>query len=196
MNNSNILTIDNVPEEMIANIRSTFELNPDIQQLNANIFLARRGGKFAEAMAMMKKKDDLFAKIVQLYIDESNKQKGKVLLGTLDFSQEQRDRINAILISMYMLTDILDTCIRDVNDIIHSVDKSVALDDFDEMSSTFRMAAEKLKHFQEQNHYMDDLRWGDECDNMYSMLTKKAASIMRKANSKRWGENKKKMMSA
>lgn len=185
------MDVSSIPSELIEQIRFQFEGDARVQQLRVHQGMAQRSGNFKEAMALARTIETLFNNCVYEYMKEAESQVERVDIETFDIPQEAKDRINTLAVVLFMCTDIIETAVMDIDDVIHKYDKDMAFEMFEDISQLSQMAKAKLKFFQESSGYMKDLVWADKCDNMYEVIQSKAKSIIRKRKSDpNWGKNK------
>jgi hypothetical protein len=82
-----------------------------------------------------------------------------------------------------MCSDIIETSVMDMNDILHRYDKDLNIELFNDIRQLMSMSKAKLKYLQENGDYMKGLAWADKCDDMFEMMKSKAGAIMKKTKS-------------
>lgn len=186
------MDISNIPNDLIEKIRLQFEGDARIQQLRVRQGMAQRSGNYMAALELGRTIDMLFDNCVYEYLKEAESQVESVEIDNFDIPMESKERIMQLAVVLFMCADIIDTAVKDIDDVIHKYDKEMHFEMFEDMRQLSDMAKAKLKYFQENSGYMKDLVWADKCDNMYEMIQSKAKSIMRKKKTSDWGKNKEK----
>lgn len=176
-----LIAKDVTPDLMNA-IRRQFDNDSKIRQMRAMQQSFQIKGNYIAAMKIGKQIEELFARVVDTYIQEANEQCERIDINDLEFTEEERKEVNKITLSFFMCCDILETCIMDFNDIIKRKDKGFEFEEFDDISQLAKMVKEKLKMLSESSKIMKSETWGEQCDNMYEMMKNKAFSIVRKHN--------------
>lgn len=136
-------------------------------------------GKFIQAMQMSKKIDDYVAKEFAKYAEKVKRESDRINVSELGLPNDTKNELNKLYVVAFMTADILESVILDMNDLIKSHDKDLAVDIFDDFKDVNRVAQEKLRYFRKSEDVMKLPIWGTECDNMYEMMKSKAAKIVK-----------------
>ena len=83
-----------------------------------------------------------------------------------------------------MCSDIIDSCILDINDVLATKDSTLRYEAFDEIKDLSRMVKGKLSILQGLTSFMEGNVWSDIVDNMYKMMFNKAKAIISKKGEK------------
>ena len=67
-----------------------------------------------------------------------------------------------------------------MNDAIKKFNKQYSIELFDDLKAMVVKAKEKMAFLQKNSGYLDNMIWGENCDNMYDMAKNKAKAIIRK----------------
>lgn len=183
MDNSQI-DINEVPQELLDMIKNTFEADPKIRQMRIQQNLYARSGNIRMGMFIGKQINDLFSKVVQTYLEESEQEYHTVELSAAQLPKSDRNELVEIVITLFLAADIIDTAAMDFNDILHRSDETMDMVQFDDIRKLAKEAKGKLEWFSTHSSYMKDVDFGDKSDNMYGLLRNKARSILRKKKQK------------
>lgn len=176
------LSIKDVPSDMLRQIRNQFESDVQIRQLRIKQNLLQRTGNFAKAMELGKTIESLYEKVIDSYIEEAIKESDKFSLEEAGIPVNDIKKVNEYAVTMFMACDIIQSCIIDINDLLHKTDKDLHYEQFDDIKQISEMVKSKLDFLQNNSTYMNNVFWGDKCDDMYSMMLNKAKAIIRKRN--------------
>ena len=88
-----------------------------------------------------------------------------------------------------MAIDIAESCLIDINDVLHRTDKTLNYEMHDDLKELSELIQAKMKYWSENSQYLNDNEWGVRVDNMYQMMKNKAKSIISKRKSDSWGKN-------
>ena len=188
------MNVNDIPQEMLNQIRLRFESTPEVRALRTKQQYAQRTGAFVEALEIAKRIDALFPIVLQAYMDHAESEVMTFDTESSDVPQKDKDEMMEKLMVLFMACDMIDSAVIDLNDILHRTKPDIDISTFSDIRQTSEMARAKLKLLQETGDYMKDLVWADTCDNMYDMMNNKARSVIRKRReSKNWGENAKKL---
>lgn len=181
------LRIKDVPSEMLQQIRNQFESDVQIRQLRIKQNLLQRTGYFAKAMELGKTIENLYEKVIDNYIEETIKESDSFSLEEAGIPVNDIKKVNEYALTMFMACDIIQSCIIDINDLLHKTDKDLYYEQFDDIKQISEIVKSKLDFLQKNSTYMNNVFWGDKCDDMYSMMLNKAKAIIRKRNNdKSW----------
>ena len=185
-----MLRVQDIPETMMAQIRASFDSEPQVVNLRVQQDLMRRKGDYCGALEIAKNIEYLYSKVVQTYLEATEQEVERFDLKSCGIPDADIEKINELAVTLFMACDIIESCILDINDTIHRTDKEVSFEMFNDINQLSTMVKEKLKFLQANSGYAKDLMWGDKCDNMYELMRNKARSIIRKRkNDPNWGKN-------
>jgi len=184
-----MLTVRDIPDTMLAQIRETFDRDPKVCWLRTQQALMQRNGRYIEAMKLAKDIDTIYAHVVQTFIDDAEKATSNIHLDETGMPEADIESLLECVVTLFMACDIIDTAIIDANDIIKRTDRDLHFEMFDDLLRLAKMAREKLQFLQNNSGYAKDVVWADKCDNMYELLRNKARSIIRKRKTDpNWGK--------
>lgn len=186
-----MIDIKDVPQALLDKIRKRFDAEPKVQMLRVQQQMLQRTGKFAEALSLAKEIDVLFNKCVYEYLKDAENQVQHIDVANLDMPLKDKEDMMQMLLVCFMCADVIETSVKNMNDILHRYDKDMYMEMFNDIRQVMQMSKEKLKYLRENSGYMKDFVWDDNCDNLYDMAKSKAGAIMRKRkDDKNWGKNK------
>ena len=174
------LSIKDIPDDMLRQIRNSFEDDPQIKQMRIRQDVLLRSGYAVQDLEWGKKIESLFAKVVNNYIEEAANEAETFSLEEAGIPPEDIEKFNEYAVTMFMACDIIQSCIIDINDVLHKTDKDLHFEQFDDIKQIGEMVKSKLDFLQKNSKYMNNAFWGDKCDDMYSMMQNKAKAIIRK----------------
>ena len=172
--------VSDIPQELMSKIRESFESEPKVRELRVQQQMLMRTGKYDGALVLAKQIDALFNRVVYEYLDKTENEVQKVEIATLDMPIKDKEELMKRLLVCFMCSDIIESSVIDMDDILHRYDKNTYMEMFDDIRQVMSMAKAKLRYMQQHSGYMKDLVWGEKCDNMYAMMLSKAGAIMRK----------------
>jgi hypothetical protein len=180
MDSKGKLTVKDIPNDMMENMRQQFDQDPTIIQMRVRQNVAQRQGMFANALQIGKQINDLWERVIVAYLDQANKDADSYDIAKIGLPLEDVHKINTLTLAMFMCCDIIDSVIRDVNDIIHKKDPTLQFEMFDEVSDMAKMVKGKMAILEKETTFLKSAVWGDVVDNMYVMMLNKSKSIIRK----------------
>lgn len=133
-------------------------------------------------MELGKTIENLYEKVIDNYIEETIKESDSFSLEEAGIPVNDIKKVNEYALTMFMACDIIQSCIIDINDLLHKTDKDLYYEQFDDIKQISEIVKSKLDFLQKNSTYMNNVFWGDKCDDMYSMILNKARAIIRKHN--------------
>ena len=171
------MNVSDIPQEMMEKIRLQYESNPEVRNLRTRQQYFQSVGKYQEALELAKTLENLYAVVLRGYMDKAERE-------AVVFDMMEK------LMVVFMACDLINNSITDFNSIFHRTKPDVDITSFNDIRQLSEMARQKLQYLQDYGDYMQDLVWGDKCDNLYKMALSKARSIIRKRKeNKDWGKN-------
>ena len=130
-------------------------------------------------MNVNKQIKDLWEITLKEYISSYTKTQESLTLASCGLDRIQQDKVNNILLSLFMCCDIIDTGIKDINDILHKKDGSLHFEEFSGIKDLADEVKRKIKFLYQETSYFEDTRMANANDNMYQMLLNKAKKLIR-----------------
>lgn len=174
------LTVADIPDDLMKQMRFEFDRDERIRLLRTQQQLAMREGKIQQAMDIGKTVNHLWERVLMGYVDEANNEADNINIESIGLSYEQMERINTLVITLFMCCDIIDSTIMDVNDVIKKKDDTLQFEQFDEVKELAKMVKGKLAILGKQTKFLKSNDWGNIVDNMYQMMYNKAGNIIRR----------------
>lgn len=189
---SDRININEIPDEMMRLIRNEFEKDPKVRHYMIKQGILQREGKFAEAMKIGKMLEENFTACCLQYIQQAEKQmKQSVDLDELDCQSKQE--LIEHFVAMHMMFDMFESCYMDLLSILKRSDDNNTMPYHEDINNLMKMIKQKMSVFSGTSDYLNDLSWGEKCDNLYEMTKSKARSILRKHKTKSWGKSYKEL---
>ena len=107
----------------------------------------------------------------------------------MDIPNEDKEEISILNVTLFIAIDIVESCLIDINDVLHRTDKTLNYEMHDDLKELSEMVRIKMKYWGENSQYLEDAEWGNRCDDMFEMMKNKAKAIIRKRKSDQWGKN-------
>ena len=162
-----------------AKLRRAFEANAKIIALKQKADALSNQGLFAQAMNVNKQIKDLWEVTLKEYISSYTKTQESLTLASCGLDRIQQDKVNNILLALFMCCDIIDTGIKDINDILHKKDGSLHFEEFSGIKDLADEVKRKIEFLYQETTYFKDTRMANANDNMYQMLLNKAKKLIR-----------------
>lgn len=178
-----------IPAEMMVQIRNKFEADPKVQGFRTQQYLLQQKKEFDAALMIGKMIEVLFGTVVQAYLDEVNAECEEIDFKDLDIPVKDKEEISILNVTLFMAIDIAESCLLDINNVLHRTDKTLNYEIHDDLKDLGVVIQDKMKYWGDNSEYLNDNAWGNKCDDMYEMMKNKAKAIIRKRKSDQWGKN-------
>ena len=173
----------------MSQIRNKFEADPKVKGLRTQQYLLQQKKDYNAALVIGKMIEVLFGTVVQAYLDEVNAECEEIDFKDLDIPNEDKEEISILNVTLFIAIDIVESCLIDINDVLHRTDKTLNYEMHDDLKELSEVIQAKMKYWGENSQYLEDNEWGVRVDNMYQMMKNKAKSIISKRKSDSWGKN-------
>ena len=165
-------------------LRRAFDANDKIIAIKQKADALSNQGLFAQAMQVNKQIKDLWEITLNEYISSYTKAKESLTLASCGLDKFQQDKVNTILLSLFMCCDIIDTGVKDINDILHKKDDSLHFEEFSGIKDLADEVKRKIEFLYQETSYFKDTKMANANDNMYQMLLNKAKKLIREETGK------------
>lgn len=172
-----------------AKLRRAFDANAKVIALKQKADALSNQGLFAQAMKVNKQIKDLWEATLEEYISSYTKTEETLTLASCGLDRYQQDQVNAILLSLFMCCDIIDTGVRDINDVLQRKDKNLHFEEFSGIKDLANEVKRKIEFLYQETSYFKGTKMADANDNMYQMLINKAKKLIREEEERSTPQN-------
>lgn len=160
-------------------LRRAFEANDKVIALKQKADALSNQGLFAQAMNVNKQIKDLWEVTLKEYISSYTKAQESLTLASCGLDKIQQDKVNNILLSLFICCDIIDTGIKDINSILYKKDGSLHFEEFSGIKDLADEVKRKIEFLYQETTYFKDTKMSSASDNMYQMILNKAKKLIR-----------------
>ena len=173
----NIPGWDELPEHVRQNFDDAFAKNSKVVNLLRQAEQAKSQGNYIAAISAYKKLEE--ARFIAQYdlLHNEEQEVEKVTLLQMELSNEDLDKINTLVIAMYMACDMIEFFALDVNSILQRKDKTARFEMFDPIRKAGKEARANLSYLWKNTSLLNIEVFDDNADNMRTMLVNKAKKI-------------------
>lgn len=100
--NGDMLSVKDIPEPMMAQIRLTFDSDPQVVNLRIQQDLMKRQGNFRGALEIAKQIEYLYSKVVQAYLELTEQEAERFDLNTCGIPPSDIEKINELAVTLFM----------------------------------------------------------------------------------------------
>ena len=174
MNKEIKAAFDKLPEFVRNDFNREFEKQPTIQKIQEAISVANRTHQYVLALKLNQKLDKIKEDIIRDLLESENSEV-KILKSTdLGLTQKEIDEVNELQIALYMLCDVMDSIILDMNSLLKKKDKDVSFEMFDDIKELGKRVKERINYVEREMDLIEDGELYDNSDNLYQMLLTKS----------------------
>lgn len=168
-----------IPEPMLMRIRAAFDRCPEVIQLRLKANRLQAQSSFAEAMAVRHQVADLYDRAIASYLSDVEKENDKASISVMAFSDEQQQHMTELTTAMLLAVDVMETCMKNMGDIVASVDKDVKFFGWREIRNLSAAIRSKLEMTGKDAPFVNNPDWGDSADNLFEITLRKARRVLR-----------------
>lgn len=176
---------NDIPAAMMAQIRDTFDRNPQVVELRARASRLQREGFFAEAMAVHRQVSELFDHAVASLLTEAERENERASLSAMSMPQDKRERMVELTAAMLLAVDVMETCVKEMDDVVKSLDGDVTFIGWREVRELAKAIRSKLEMASKDAPFVNNADWGDAADNLFDMAYNKARKVLRNDEKKK-----------
>jgi hypothetical protein len=175
-----MININDVPKELLDLIKEKFDSDQRVIMMRVSQRRSLEAGDYQGALLTGQKIEALFQEAVSVYIKEAEHEADEYSVADLGMTDEEEEKFLELCIVMFMSCDIINSAVMDAESILHRYDKNFKLENFLSVTNIAKEAQAKLEYLQHNSNYLQNVVWGEKCDNMFEMMKNKAKSIINK----------------
>ena len=119
------LSFSEIPQSIVDMARKRFEADPQIRFMRIQQNMCVREHNIHKAMDIGAEIENLFARVMQTYLEDSEDESEVLNLTEQQFPEKDRRELMEIVLTLFLATDIIDTATMDFNDVLlesHALD--------------------------------------------------------------------------
>lgn len=176
---STFLSPKDIPAEMMRQIRDTFDRNPQVVELRAKAHRLQQSGHFVEAMQVHQQVSRLQDRAVADILKDTDAELEQASLSAMDMPKEAQDRMVEMTTAMLLAVDVMESCVKEMDDVVKSLDKEVTFIGWREVRELAKAIRSKLEMANKDAPFVNNADWGDAADNLFEMACRKARRVLR-----------------
>lgn len=171
-----------IPEDARKEFDAAFNKNAKVMDLQKRITLYQNSHDFFKELNARKTLQDVKLRAqMDLLAQLQNKAvKIRTTLKDVGLTDEQMNRVNVLMIGVYMACDMIDALCIDINSELRKVDDSAELDMFKPVRELGKHAKDNLTYLWKQTDMFDTDVFNNVSDDMLEILTNKARKVYKK----------------
>lgn len=166
-----------LPEHVKQKFEDAFGKNEKVVKLKRDIDIAFRAKQYVTELTLRKKLDEVRLKAQKDLLSKQEDSVEEVTLLQMGLSHEALDKINTLIIAMYMASDMLEFFAIDINSELKKADPTARFEMFDPIREVGKKARENLSYLWKNTSMYDTEDFNDQADNIREMLVNKAKKV-------------------
>jgi len=166
-----------LPEHVKQKFDETFENNSQIIKLKRDIQIAQQAKQWVMELNLRKKLSEVRFKAQQDLLANQEDSVEQVTLLQMGLSHEALDKINTLIIAMYLASDMLEFFALDINSELKKADPTASFEMFDPIREVGKKARENLSYLWKKTSMYDTEDFNNNADDILAMLINKAKKV-------------------
>lgn len=177
MINPNELT----PDEERA-LRANFENDPQVKALRQQIIKLSKRKDLLGAARLQAKINWHYDEAKRKLLEQAEKQAVSIMEIEQGMSEEEQMAFDTTFVMIFALTDMIETCVMDLDGLIQKQDASARYEAFDDVRELGKLCKLKIKALDESTNGHFQRLFGMAADDITELVRNKVRALVRKAN--------------
>lgn len=183
------MEVKDLTAEQLQQINEEFEKVPQILDLRWQYNNLMKAFRITDAQRIGREIQRLHQVVLEEVVKEYNASGKKLQLQDCSLPPKDLETVNALCVMLYLLIDVFDSAVRDVDEVLRKTDEGYSLAIFEDLKPMLDAFKTKLTTLDKDTTYMKDFAWSDAADNLYELALNKAKAVIRRKGQPNWGEN-------
>ena len=179
MNKEIKAAFDILPDFVRDEFNKEFEKHPTCQKIQEAISVANRTRQYVSELKLRQKLDEIKEEAIRNLLESETKEVRLLKSTDLGLTDKEVDEVNELQIALYMLCDVMDSIIIDMNSLLKKKDKDVSFEMFDDIKKLGKRVKERINYVERELDLIEDGELYDNSDNLYQMLLNKSKKTYR-----------------
>lgn len=174
MNKEIKAAFDKLPEFVRNDFNKEFMNHPTYRKIQQAISAANKMRQYVSVLQLNQKLDKIREEAMRNLLESENGEVEMLKSTDLGLNQEEIDKVNELQIALYMLCDVMDSIILDMNSLFKKKDKDVSFEMFDDIKELGKRVKERINYVERELDLIEEGELYDNSDNLYQMLLNKS----------------------
>lgn len=174
MNKEIKAAFDKLPEFVRNDFNKEFMNHPTYRKIQQAISAANKMRQYVSVLQLNQKLDKIREEAIRNLLESENGEVEMLKSTDLGLNQEEIDKVNELQIALYMLCDVMDSIILDMNSLFKKKDKDVSFEMFDDIKELGKRVKERINYVERELDLIEEGELYDNSDNLYQMLLNKS----------------------
>ena len=177
--------MEKIPDEVMQQFKLWMYKNEQYQEMVRKKAEAIKTGRYVVAAMLAKDIKEIEKKVLQNCIDEWQHQRKTVAEIMANCTKEELHEHNVLVNMLYVLTDMIESSVMDLNDIISKYDPKRKVILFDELNACLKQTKIVMKDMAGATDNIYQIQFGDTADDIRQLIFNKVSSMLIKVQSKK-----------
>ena len=179
------LKFDSLPQEVKDIFNKNFYSLPKVRYYKEALQIAQKNRQYTEILKINQEIDAMRKQAVDVLLNRQYVEMTKLTGDKIGLDADGKDKLNEIQITLYMICDMMDWAIRDMNSLLKTADPDFNFTMFDDMNALGKLVQKRIEFLETQLQIVEDGKMYDKSDNMYEMLLSKAKRVYKDYKTKK-----------
>ena len=184
----NKLTINDLPEDVVARMRSAIREDKQMVALRDKHSAYLRNRQYAKAVELKRKMNGIEERVIREYLENYEGETESMASLMVEMSMEDRYIINTCTNAIILICDMIETFTMDFNEVLKKYHPDYRLEMYDKIMQVGKEAKAHVKFMSECTDNIYQCSFADSADDVTELVRNKAQSLIRRIKAKDLGQ--------
>lgn len=179
------LTVDDLPPDVVEQMREAIRKEPQMQSLQQKKLQALKAYNYVEVSRLAKLLKDVENRVINNYLANYKGQSERMDSLLTDMSEEDRESMNVYTNAIIFLCDMIETLASDSDQILKKYHPDYNLEMFDKITQLGQEAKNHVKFMSDNTDMVYQVTFADKADDISELLMNKVKAFIRRLRNKK-----------
>lgn len=179
------LTVDDLPPDVVEQMREAIRKEPQMQSLQQKKLQALKAYNYVEVSRLAKLLKDVENRVINDYLANYKGQSERMDSLLTDMSEEDRESMNVYTNAIIFLCDMIETLASDSDQILKKYHPDYNLEMFDKITQLGQEAKNHVKFMSDNTDMVYQVTFADKADDISELLMNKVKAFIRRLRNKK-----------
>lgn len=179
------LTVDDLPPDVVEQMREAIRKEPQMQSLQQTKLQALKAYNYVEVSRLAKLLKDVENRVINDYLANYKGQSERMDSLLTDMSEEDRESMNVYTNAIIFLCDMIETLASDSDQILKKYHPDYNLEMFDKITQLGQEAKNHVKFMSDNTDMVYQVTFADKADDISELLMNKVKAFIRRLRNKK-----------
>lgn len=179
------LTVDDLPPDVVEQMREAIRKEPQMQSLQQKKLQALKAYNYVEVSRLAKLLKDVENRVINDYLANYKGQSERMDSLLTDMSEEDRESMNVYTNAIIFLCDMIETLASDSDQILKKYHPDYYLEMFDKITQLGQEAKNHVKFMSDNTDMVYQVTFADKADDISELLMNKVKAFIRRLRNKK-----------